>query len=79
MCACQFQRPEREAIPKSQTIEVQGQAINCLMFGQRPRGTDLTIELDSNQVTAIIKDCRAAAIEDSLQQSKKSYRKRARQ
>ncbi len=65
--------------PEEVTIEVQGQAINCLMYGQRPRGSDLTIELDSNQVTAIIKDCRAAAIEDSLQQSKRSYKKRARQ
>ena len=65
--------------PEQVTIEVQGQAINCLMFGQMPRGTDLTIELGSNQITAIIKDCRAAAIEDSLQQSKRSYHKRARQ
>ena len=35
--------------PEQVTIEVQGQAINCLMSGQRPRGTDLTIELDNNQ------------------------------
>ena len=65
--------------PEQVTIEVQGQTINCLMFGQRPRGTHLTIELDSNQITAIIKDCRAAAIEDSLQQPKRRYKKRARQ
>ena len=65
--------------PEQVTIEVQGQAINCLMSGQRPRGTDLTIELDNNQIAAIIKHCRAAAIEDSLQQSKRSYNKRARQ
>ena len=49
------------------------------MNGKRPRATDLTIELDSNQITAIIKDIRAGAVEQSLQQPTRAYTKRARQ
>ena len=65
--------------PEEVTIQVQGQVINCLMNGKRPRATDLTIELDSNQITAIIKDIRAGAVEQSLQQPTRAYTKRARQ
>ncbi len=65
--------------PEQVSIQVQGQAINCLITGQKPRGTDLTIVLGTSQITAIIKDIRAGAIGQSLQQSKRGYRKRARQ
>eukprot|EP00439_Symbiodinium_sp_Y106_P071171 s6186_g12.t1 len=74
---------KRKAAPgdQSEEVEIQVQAtkVVCLMTGKRPRKTDLTIELQEDQVTAIISSIREEDVEEVLQQARRGYHKRARQ
>ena len=74
---------KRKAAPgdQSEEVEIQVKAtkVVCLMTGKRPRKTDLTIELQEDQVTAIISSIREEDVEEVLQQARRGYHKRARQ
>lgn len=59
-------------------ILVKDTNVHCLMQGKRPRATDLTVELEGNQVTAIIQAIREENLDEVLGQAKRGYQKKRR-
>ena len=59
-------------------MAVKDTTVHCLMQGKRPRATDLTVELEADQLTAIIEAIREEDVDQVLNQAKRSYQKKRR-
>ena len=63
-----------EEVPDTVSIQVEDERIECLVHGQRPRKTDLTVLLEAHQLSAVITHLRDDAI-SAADNAKRAYKK----